>query len=325
MLDLAGSGPVHMCGGVCALVAGIILGPRRGRFHDLDGNLLEEPTEFPPHSVALQFLGTFCLWFGWYGFNPGSTIYISNSESANVASLVAVNTTLSACAGAISCMFTSTFFDWRKTGVATYDLAYTMNGCLTGLVAITAGCAYVEPWAAVAIGIAGGWWYLCASKLLIYFRIDDAVDAIPVHMVGGAWGVIATGLFANAGRMEEALGRSDHIGWFYEWGRGSGDFTLLGIQLIGVLFIFGWTFVIMGIYYYILNVLGMFRIDPLEEEVGMDISRHKGAAYDIMNAPSDAVDALNLSRSNHGKKTTDPAKGNAEFAVEPTHSDQVQA
>ena len=136
-IDLAGSGPVHMSGGVCALVAAIILGPRRGRFHDLDGNLLETPNDFPPHSVALQFLGTFCLWFGWYGFNPGSTLKISSEGMGNVASLVAVNTTLSACAGAISAMFTSTFLDWRKTGVATYDLSYTMNGCLTGLVAIT--------------------------------------------------------------------------------------------------------------------------------------------------------------------------------------------
>lgn len=127
-IDLAGSGPVHMTGGVCALVAAIILGPRRGRFHDDDGNLLEEPYDFPPHSVALQFLGTFCLWFGWYGFNPGSTLFISSTEYGNVAALVAVNTTLSACAGAVSAMFTSTFFDWRKTGVATYDLGYTMNG-----------------------------------------------------------------------------------------------------------------------------------------------------------------------------------------------------
>lgn len=113
-IDLAGSGPVHMTGGVCALVAAIILGPRMGRFYDLEGNPLEEPNEFPPHSVALQFLGTFCLWFGWYGFNPGSTLMISNTEMGNVASLVAVNTTLSACAGAVSAMFTSTFFDWRR-------------------------------------------------------------------------------------------------------------------------------------------------------------------------------------------------------------------
>lgn len=299
-IDLAGSGPVHMTGGVCALVAAIILGPRRGRFHDADGNPLEVPNDFAPHSVALQFLGTFCLWFGWYGFNPGSTIYISSTSHGNVAALVAVNTTLSACAGAVSAMFTSTFIDWKKTGVTTYDLGYTMNGCLTGLVAVTAGCATVEPWAAVAIGVVAGWVYLLGSVALVKLRIDDAVDAIPVHMVGGAWGVIATGLFTSGPRLEEAFGMSEHIGWFYAWGRGSADGTLLAIQLIGVIWIFSWTFVVMGIFFYTLNVFGMLRIDPLEEEVGMDISRHKGSAYDMQSAPEQAVDALNTSRSSHG-------------------------
>lgn len=117
-IDLAGSGPVHMTGGVCALVAAIILGPRIGRFYDADGNPLDEPNDFPPHSVTLQFLGTFCLWFGWYGFNPGSTLAISSAESGNVASLVAVNTTLSACAGAISAMVLSTLHDIRYHGIA---------------------------------------------------------------------------------------------------------------------------------------------------------------------------------------------------------------
>ena len=302
--------------GVCALAAAIILGPRLGRFHDLDGNLLEEPNEFAPHSVALQFLGTFCLWFGWYGFNPGSTLFISSSEYGDVAALVAVNTTLSACAGAVSAMFTSTFLDWRKNGVATYDLGYTMNGCLTGLVAITSGCATVEPWAAVVIGMISGWFYLLGSNALIKLRIDDAVDAIPVHMVGGAWGVIATGLFTNEARLEAAFGMTEHIGWFYNWGRGSGDGTLLGIQLLAVLFIFGWTFVIMGIYFYCLNLMGWLRIDPLEEEVGMDISRHKGSAYDINNVNVEAVDALNLSRSGHKTKLQPQKKEDEEVSAD---------
>ena len=117
-IDLAGSGPVHMTGGVTALVAAIILGPRLGRFYGEDGNPLDEPKDIQPHSVALQFLGTFCLWFGWYGFNPGSTLNISSTESGNVASLVAVNTTLAACTGAVSAMFISTLIDLRYTGIA---------------------------------------------------------------------------------------------------------------------------------------------------------------------------------------------------------------
>lgn len=173
-----------------------------------------------------------------------------------------------------------------------------MNGCLTGLVAITAGCATVETWAAVVIGIFAGIFYLMGSKLLVRLRIDDAVDAIPVHMVGGAWGVIATGLFSSPDRLEEAFGMSEHVGWFYSWSRQSGDFTLLGIQLLSVLFIFAWTSFMMGTYFYILNMFGLFRIDPLEEEVGMDISRHKGSAYDMDggSAKADKVDLLNTSR-----------------------------
>jgi len=314
-IDLAGSGPVHMTGGVAALAAAIILGPRIGRFYDANGNPLDEPAEFPPHSVALQFLGTFCLWFGWYGFNPGSVLVIDSETKGDVAALVAANTTLAACAGAVSAMFTSTFFDHRKHGVATYDLSYTMNGCLSGLVAITAGCATVDTWAAVVIGIAAGWFYLLGSKILIYFRIDDAVDAIPVHMVGGAWGVISTGLFTTQDRRNAAFGENPNIGWFFEWGRGSGNFSLLGCQLVGVLFIFGWTFVMMGGFFYFLKVMGWLRISELEEHVGMDVSRHKGSAYDLGRPEKEHVDLLNQSRSNRGMKGLSPE---VEKTAEPT-------
>jgi ammonium transporter, Amt family len=103
-----------MCGGVAALMGAIILGPRIGRFYDSDGNPLDEPAEFAPHSVSLQYLGTFCLWFGWYGFNPGSSLAISSAAKGDVAALAAVNTTLAACSGAVSAMFISTFFDYLR-------------------------------------------------------------------------------------------------------------------------------------------------------------------------------------------------------------------
>lgn len=178
-----------------------------------------------------------------------------------------------------------------------------MNGCLTGLVSITAGCATVEPWAAVLIGIAGGWFYLLGSWALVKLRIDDAVDAIPVHMVGGAWGVIATGLFTEPALLEAAFpDLGEHFGWFYAWTRSNGDFTLLGIQLLAVLFVFGWTFVVMGIYFKILNYFNLLRIDPLEEAVGMDISYHKGSAYNIEDPNKEYVEQLDLSRSGHKTK-----------------------
>jgi len=160
-----------------------------------------------------------------------STLMISTAAKGQVASLVAVNTTLGAAAGALSGLFTSTIIDERKTGIYQWDTTAAMNGCLTGLVGITAGCATVEPWAAVVIGIVAGWLYLGASTLMLRLKIDDAVDAIPVHMFGGAWGVIATGLFSNETRLEMAEYSTKNIGWFYEWGRGSGNFTPIGIQV----------------------------------------------------------------------------------------------
>jgi len=299
-VDLAGSGPVHMTGGVLALVMAIQLGPRKGRFYDETGKPLEEPADIPGHSVPLQFLGTFCLWFGWYGFNPGSTLTIASNSQGNVAALAAVNTTLGAAAGALSAMFTHTIIDQRRTGIVTYDLTSTMNGCLTGLVAVTAPCASVEPWAGFVIGVLAGWVYLAASFSLIRFRIDDAVDAIPVHLGGGMLGVISVGLFSSPKRMEEAFDLTEHVGLFYSWGRGSSDATLLAVQIIAVLWIIAWVVAVMGPYIWAINYMGLLRIDPLEEDIGMDISRHKGSAYQIEEVDINKVEELISNRSEHG-------------------------
>ena len=296
VIDLAGSGPVHMTGGVASLAAVLVLGPRRGRFYDEAGNVLEEPAEFPPHSVSLQFLGTFALWFGWYGFNPASVLKTSSAAMGNAAALVAVNTTLAAASAALSAMFTSSFIDARSTGLMTYDLAMTMNGCLTGLAAITAPCASVEPWAAVVIGIIAGWLYLFGSWALIKLRIDDAVDAIPVHLVGGCWGDWAAGLFSKGELLSVVYGKDTHVGWFYN----GSDFTLMGIQILATLFVFGWTFAIMYPFFTVLNYFNMLRINALEEEVGMDLSFHKGSAYDIAPVKQEYVDELVMQRSTHG-------------------------
>jgi ammonium transporter, Amt family len=223
---------------------------------------------------------------------------VSSTEKGQIASLAAVNTTLAACAGALSALFTSTIWDYRFLGYHTYDLTMTMNGCLTGLVAITSGCASVDTWAAVVIGVVAGWVYMFSSKLIIKLRIDDAVDAIPVHMFGGMWGVAATGLFSERALLMRAYGVDQHIGWFFDFG----DFTLMGTQLVGILFIFGWTSVVTGIFFYTLNMLGMLRISPLEEEAGMDISRHKGACYDIQPVDDSTIKELHASRHGGVKK-----------------------
>ncbi len=240
MIDFAGSGVVHMTGGATALVAAVILGPRIGRFYDAEGNKLEKPGEFPPHSVALQVLGTFILWFGWYGFNPGSTLGVIGY--GDVLSLCAVTTTLSAAAGAVSALFTDTMLVLLAEGEAEYDLTMAMNGCLGGLVGITAGCSVVEPWAALVIGLISGIVYVLSSKLLVMLKIDDAVDAIPVHFFNGIWGCIATGLFAAPRHILKAYGTitidemvyTRNAGLFYD------NAKLLAMELSGCLFIIAW-------------------------------------------------------------------------------------
>ena len=290
MIDFAGSGVVHTTGGATAFVAAVILGPRIGRFYDKDGICLDEAKEFPPHSVALQVIGTFILWFGWYGFNPGSTLTIVGS--GDVAALCAVTTTLSAASGCISAMFTDTLVGLYLTGETKYDLTMAMNGILSGLVGITAGCAVVEPWASILIGIMSGWIYVGASKFLLKIKVDDAVDAVPVHFFNGMWGCIATGLFAEPTRISKAFSSTGHAGWFYSWGNGSGDAHLLLSQIIGLLFIIGWTVGIMTPFFLVLKKLDMFRVDPDEETVGQDIVHHNGAAYDLSTVDQADIDEL---------------------------------
>jgi len=165
-----------------------------------------------------------------------------------------------------------------------------MNGCLGGLVGITAGCSVVEPWAAVLIGIISGWVYVGSSKLLVKLKIDDAVDAIPVHGFCGIWGCLAVGIFGSTDRIATAYG-SESGGIFYGYG------GLIACELIGVLLIIVWCCALMLPFFMVLNKLGMFRVDPIEEKVGLDISHHKGAAYDLTGAAAEDVDALAEVRS----------------------------
>mmetsp|Transcript_4361 Transcript_4361/g.5676 ORF Transcript_4361/g.5676 Transcript_4361/m.5676 type:complete len:483 (-) Transcript_4361:653-2101(-) len=298
MIDFAGSGVVHMTGGMCALIGAIVLGPRIGRFYDTAGRPLDEPATFAPHSVSLQVLGTFILWFGWYGFNAGSTLSITDDDKQDISALAAVNTTLSGAAAALSAMFLEAILGLKRDGEIQYDLTMTMNGALAGLVGVTGGCAVFEPWAALVVGLVSGVVYCLGSYLLIKLKIDDSVDGVPVHLFAGIWGCIATGLFAEPLRTRIAYGEAvENFGWFYSWGRGSGDANLLLAEFVGILFIAGWTIAIMFPFFGLLRYLGLFRMDPMEEIVGMDESRHKGGAYDYSEPDKEAVEALNSSRS----------------------------
>jgi len=187
VIDFAGAGVVHMTGGVAALSGAWVIGPRVGRFDD-QGHALP----MPGHSSVLQVLGTFILWLGWYGFNAGSTLAI-NASAAEIAGRLVITTTLSASIGGIVAVNVDRFVKRGKD----WDVSAMCNGILSGLVSITAGCAVVEPWAAVIIGACGACVYRLASKLVLAGRVDDPLDAFAVHGACGCWSILATAFFAT--------------------------------------------------------------------------------------------------------------------------------
>lgn len=221
-------------------------------------------------------LGTLILWFGWYGFNAGSALPLHAPFRGRICALAAVNTTLSAGAGCVSALFFNLWLIERMTGEVYFDVKFAMNGTLAALAAITGPCGVVEPWAAVIIGIVAGLVYIAGTNLLVALRLDDAVDAIPVHLGGGLWGILSIGLFGSPRRLYDVNGRNEHVGWFYSWRKGSSDATLLGAQVVGLLFLFGWLFCTMYPFFRWLDWQGWLRSDPLEEIVGLDTSYHGG-------------------------------------------------
>lgn len=239
------------------------------------------------------------LIFSGYGFNSGSALLLGVDDVGFVAATAAVNTALGGAAGGVTALLSNFYLEERRTGEPTFSLHMCMNGCLSGLVAITASCGVVEPWAAVVIGMVAGWVYMHASSLLIRFRIDDAVDAIPVHMFGGAWGVFAVGLFASPRRLIAAYDKDMHVGLFYSFHSGSFNAALLASQICEILFIMGWTVATMFPFFLWLNYVGWLRADSLEELVGLDISYHggpRGSALD--GVKKEYVEAYNRHKGN---------------------------
>ena len=187
-VDFAGSGVVHLIGGTIALVGAIVIGPRIGRFNK-DGTA----NAIPGHNIPMGVLGTIILFFGWFGFNPGSSLGFVGGFR-DLAIIAAVNTLLAGAAGGISAMF----YMWWAGPTKKPDPGMSVNGVLAGLVAITAPCAFVDTWAAVVIGVVAGVIVCLATFALEKLHIDDPVGATPVHFVNGLWGVIAVGIFASA-------------------------------------------------------------------------------------------------------------------------------
>jgi Amt family ammonium transporter len=252
--DFAGSGIVHLVGGMGALCGTVCVGARKGRWEKPADEALEE---FGGHSVPFCVLGTFCLWFGWYGFNPGSTLSMKTAGDANIAGLVAVNTTLAPCIAGLLVFFLRAQVVQPKF----LDVAGFCNGILAGLVSITAGCAFVKPWEAIIIGAIGAFVYQGASMTLKRLKVDDVVDAFPVHGACGIWGVLALGFFGDE---DEGMGGN---GVFY-----GGD--QLWTQVMGVVCIIGWTAITSLVVLLPLRQLGMLRWSDDFQEQGADFLEH---------------------------------------------------
>ncbi|HLD06907.1 MAG TPA: ammonium transporter [Candidatus Nanoarchaeia archaeon] len=250
-IDFAGSTVVHSIGGWSALAGAIVLGPRIGKYV---GKTIQP---IKGHSLTLAALGVFLLWFGWYGFNPGSTLAGTNWSIATIA----VTTTLAASAGAVGGMLTS-WLRYKKP-----DVSLTLGATIGGLVGITAGTANVSPLSAVIIGLIAGILYVLSVEFFDKIRVDDPVGAVSAHMTCGVWGTLAVGLFA-----QEAFGGVN--GLFF----GGGAAQLLS-QLIGIGAVFVWTFGIMLAFFKVLDMLIGLRISREDELKGADLAEHNAEAY----------------------------------------------
>ncbi len=256
-VDFAGSGVVHMVGGSVALAGAIIIGPRIGRFNK-DGS----PNSMPGHNIPMGILGTIILFFGWFGFNPGSALGFTG-PFRNLAVLAAINTLLAGAAGGMTAMFYMWWFGPSKKP----DPGLSVNGLLAGLVAITAPCAFVEPWAAVLIGAVGGVLVCWATFTLEKLKIDDPVGAVPVHFCNGLWGVLAVGIFAN--------GNPDTAAWngvpSAVTGLLYGGGTQILAQIFEAVFVAVPAIGLSLIFFRIVQSIGMLRSDPQHELAGLDL------------------------------------------------------
>lgn len=295
-VDFAGSVVIHMVGGISALIGAMFLGARIGKYtRDENGKVLKV-NAIPGHSLTLAALGVFILWFGWYGFNGAA------ASSVSELALILINTTLAPAVATVVCMF----FTWVLNKKP--DVSMCLNASLAGLVAVTAPCASVEPWAAVVIGVVSGFLVVGACNLLDQkLHIDDPVGAVGVHGFNGLWGGIATGLFASP---DHYTGMS---GLFY----GGGEF--FGIQLLGIVTVIAWTAVWMTAIFAAIKYLPVvfkwvkeangLRAPAAHEIAGLDISEHGlASAYAdfLPSAPAygeaaEHIDVLGLKPTPLGK------------------------
>jgi len=262
--DFAGSTVVHTIGGFIALAGSIVLGPRLGRRFKRDGG-----GPMLPHDLTIAASGGLILWFGWYGFNPGSTLSAMDFEGIG---RVAANTTLAACSGGLIAMAVAYMMSKK------WDLSFTVNGFLAGLVAITCPCYWVSPTGAILLGGVAGVIVVYGVEILEWLRIDDPIGAVPVHGFCGIWGTLSLGLFAAGKYGATGPFAPDNgmplTGLFY-----GGGATLLTAQAIGSITITLSTFAVALILMYLVNATGLLRVSKEGEALGLDLHEHGISAY----------------------------------------------
>jgi Amt family ammonium transporter len=255
MLDFAGGSVVHSVGGWAALAGVLILGPRFGKYTK-DG----KTNPIPGHNMSLAVIGAFVLWFGWFGFNPGSTMAANPVSISHI--LVSTNT------AGIAAILTATATAWIIMGKP--DLSMSINGLLAGLVIITPTCAYVSIPSSLLLGAIAGVLVVLSVIMFDKLKIDDPVGALSVHLVHGVLGTLAVGLFAQNG----IGGTASANGLFF-----GGGWTLFIAQLIGVVCVGGFVFVGSAITWFILKKTIGIRVSLKEEIEGLDIGEHGNQAY----------------------------------------------
>ncbi len=270
-LDFAGSTQVHSIGGWAALTGVLFLGPRIGKY-TADGKV----SAIPGHSMALAFIGCFVLWFGWFGFNPGSTMGVA-ADGGLIASHVAVTTNTAACIATL----TATATAWLIIGKP--DLGMTLNGCLAGLVAITAPCAWVTVTSAAIIGGIAGIIVVLSVLMFDRLRIDDPVGATSVHLTNGVFGTLCVGLFADPTLIAERISGHAHPGGLLT----TGNAGQLIAQLYGIVGTAAYVLIATSVLWLIIRGTVGLRVSQAEELEGLDVGEHGNEAYYgfVMQAP----------------------------------------
>jgi ammonium transporter, Amt family len=268
MQDFAGSTVVHYQGALAGLAGAIILGPRIGKF-ERDGTA----NAIPGHNIPFAVLGTIILWFGWFGFNPGSTLSVATGGSVGFFGYVALTTNLAAAAGGVAGAATAALV-LRKL-----DASMILNGVLAALVAITAASGFVAPWAAVVVGLVSGVIAVVGVMAVERAGIDDPVGSVAVHGMSGVWGTLACGLFAAPALVK--LTATGSPGLVY-----SGSFHQIGVQLLGLAVVGAFTF---GVSFATLwtfdRAFGGIRVSAEAERTGLDLHEHGMWGYPEMYIP----------------------------------------